>query len=177
MSYIDIVILRHLHKRPAHGYELRKRVEATTGFVLHKNSLYPALKRFEEAGAVTKTAQPQEGKPPRHVYEITGVGRELLHEMIAELRPEEAADESEFLARVGQFSLLAPEERIAVLDARDDALRTRIEHLGALVERSGGEPWGRLVTRELVRRAKAERTWLAKLRTAAHAEAPEPGDD
>jgi len=49
MSYIEILILRRLRSGPAHGYELRKRVEETTGFVLHNNSLYPALRRFEEA--------------------------------------------------------------------------------------------------------------------------------
>ena len=47
MSYIEILILRRLRSGPAHGYELRKRVEQTTGFVLHNNSLYPALRRFE----------------------------------------------------------------------------------------------------------------------------------
>ncbi len=52
LSYIEILILRRLRSGPAHGYELRKRVEQTTGFVLHNNSLYPALRRFEEAGAV-----------------------------------------------------------------------------------------------------------------------------
>jgi len=67
MSYIEILILRRLSGGPAHGYELRKRVEETTGFVLHNNSLYPALKRFEEAGAVTKNAEPGEGRPPRPV--------------------------------------------------------------------------------------------------------------
>jgi DNA-binding PadR family transcriptional regulator len=36
--------------------------------VLHNNSLYLALKRSEEAGAVTRTAEPQEGRPPRLVY-------------------------------------------------------------------------------------------------------------
>src|SRR5205807_9709984 len=81
MSYVDILILRHLYRRPVHGYELRKQVEATTGFVLHNNSLYPALRRFEEAGAVVKTLRPQEGRPPRHVYELTDVARELLQDL------------------------------------------------------------------------------------------------
>ena len=84
MSYIEILILRRLRSGPAHGYELRKRVEQTTGVVLHNNSLYPALKRFEEAGAVTKTAQPQDGRPPRLVYTLTEVGHELLHDMLAD---------------------------------------------------------------------------------------------
>jgi DNA-binding PadR family transcriptional regulator len=167
VSYVDIVILRHLLKRPAHGYDLRKRVEATTGFVLHNNSLYPALKRFEEAGAVTRTPQAQEGKPPRHVYEITPVGRELLHDMLAELPPELAGDEGEFLARLGQFSLLSPDERRAVLDARDAALGARETHLTGLRDRATGEPWGRKVTEELLRRVVAERQWLVRLRSEA----------
>lgn len=169
MSYVDILILRHLRQRPAHGYELRKRVEAITGVLLHNNSLYPALKRFEEAGAVVKTAEPQEGRPPRHVYEITDVGRELLHDMLAELPAEAAGDDTEFLARVGQFTLLAPDERTAILDARDAALRDRVAHLERVVERARDEPWGERVTRELIRRAKAERTWLARLRAEADA--------
>src|ERR1700684_3453945 len=115
MSYVEILILRRLRGGPAHGYELRKRVEQTTGFVLHNNSLYPALKRFEEAGAVTKTAEPQPGRPPRLVYTLTEVGQELLHDMLAELPPDQAADLNEFLARLGQFSLLNPAERVAVL--------------------------------------------------------------
>src|SRR5215469_9882573 len=100
MSYVDVVILSHLAKEPCHGYELRRRVEASTGFGLHNNALYPALRRFEDAGAVTKTAQPQGGgRPPRHVYAITAAGRELLHDMLAELPPGQASDEAEFLAR------------------------------------------------------------------------------
>ena len=75
MSYIEILLLRHLTRRPAHGYELRKRVERTTGVRLNNNSLYPALRRFEEAGAVTRSEQPQEGRPPRLVYALTPLGR------------------------------------------------------------------------------------------------------
>ena len=111
MSYIEILILRRLRGGPAHGYELRKRVEETTGFVLHNNSLYPALRRFEEAGAVTKTAEPQAGRPPRLVYTLTDVGRELLQDMLADLPAEQAGQPEEFMARLGQFSLLTSAER------------------------------------------------------------------
>jgi DNA-binding PadR family transcriptional regulator len=167
VSYVEILILRHLTRRPAHGYELRKRVERTTGFVLNNNSLYPALKRFEEAGAVTRTAQPQEGRPPRHVYTLTDLGREMLHDMLAELSPEQARDDNEFLARLGQFSLLSPAERMAVLDARDQALRGRLEHFATMRELARGDPWSAMVTAELIRRDEQERAWLADLRVHA----------
>jgi len=164
VSYIDILILRYLSRTPAHGYEVRKRVESTTGFVLHNNSLYPALRRFEEAGAVSKTAEPQQGRPPRHVYHLTDTGRELLHDMLAELPADQAGDDTEFLSRLGQFSLLAPGERVTVLDARRTALAERLDRLRGLQAQSGGERWGTLVTGELIRRTEAELAWLAELR-------------
>ena len=174
MSYIEVLILRHLSRRPAHGYELRKRVEAVTGFVLHNNSLYPALRRFEEAGAVVKTSHPQQGRPPKLVYAITDVGQELLHDMLADLPPDIAADDVEFLTRLGQFEYLAPGERLAILDARDAALAERLDRLARLRERSGGELWSGLVTSELIARDEQEQRWLASLRDlAANAVKPE----
>jgi DNA-binding PadR family transcriptional regulator len=169
VSYIEILILRRLSGGPAHGYELRKRVEETTGVVLHNNSLYPALKRFEEAGAVTKTAEPQQSRPPRLVYTLTGTGRELLHDMLADLTPEQAADDTEFVARLGQFSLISPSERAVVLASRTTAVRNRLAHFHVMHALAGerGEPWGGIVTEELIRRDERELEWLASLAVLA----------
>jgi len=174
MSYVEILILRRLRSGPAHGYELRKRVEQTTGVVLHNNSLYPALKRFTEAGAVTKTAEPQPGRPPRLVYTLTSVGEELLHDMLADLPPEQAADETEVLARIGQFSLLDPAERAAVLASRDRAVRELLAHARVMrdLADAGGERWGALVTAELISRYERELAWLAELAVLAAQDDP-----
>jgi DNA-binding PadR family transcriptional regulator len=179
VSYIEILILRRLRAGPAHGYELRKRVEQTTGVVLHNNSLYPALKRFEEAGAVTKTAQPQDGRPPRLVYTLTAVGHELLHDMLADFPPEQAADEGEFLARLGQFSLLSSMERAVVLAARTRSVREQLAHFALMrdLAREHGERWGELVTDELIRRHTRELAWLAELAELAAHPDPDPHSD
>jgi DNA-binding PadR family transcriptional regulator len=171
VSYIEILILRHLTRRPAHGYELRKRVEHATGVRLNNNSLYPALRRFEEAGAVTRTEEPQEGRPPRFVYALTPLGRELLHDMLADLPPEQAADDTEFMARLGQFGLLDPAERRAILDARDQALQTRLAHFAEMHALAASDRWAQAVAAELIRRDKRERAWIAELRTPAAAAA------
>jgi len=163
VSYIEILVLRHLSRRPAHGYELRKRVEHTTGVRLNNNSLYPALRRFEEAGAVTRTEEPQEGRPPRLVYALTQLGRELLHDMLADLPPDEAADDAEFMARLGQFVLLDPGERQAVLDARDKALRIRLAHFAEMYALAAGDRWAEAVTAEYIRRDERERAWITEL--------------
>ena len=172
MSYIEILILRRLRSGPAHGYELRKRVEQTTGVVLHNNSLYPALRRFEEAGAVTKTAEPQDNRPGRLVYTLTEVGQELLHDMLAELPAEQAADPGEFVARLGQFSLLNPAERASVLASRAQAVHAQLAHYRAMrdLAEASGERWGALVTDELIRRHERELAWLAELGELAQEE-------
>jgi DNA-binding PadR family transcriptional regulator len=49
------------------------------GLVLMNNkTLYLALKHFEEIRAVTRQVILQEGKPNRHLYELTERGIELL---------------------------------------------------------------------------------------------------
>src|SRR5262249_28691856 len=158
MSYIEILILRRLRSGPAHGYDLRKRVEETTGFVLHNNSLYPALKRFEEAGAVTKTTEPQPGRPPRLVYTPTPAGHELRRDLLAELPADQAADPAEFLARLGQFSLLNSAERVGVLASRTRAVNEQLAHYRVMRDLavSHGERWGALATGELIRRHEQE---------------------
>jgi len=172
VSYIEIVILRRLHGGPAHGYELRKRVEETTGFVLHNNSLYPALRRFEEAGAVTKAAEPQQGRPPRLVYTLTDVGRDMLHDMLAELPAEQAGQPEEFLTRLGQFNLLNPAERAGILASRTRAVRDQLAHYRTMhkLATDHGSPWGARATAELIRRHERELAWLAELGEVAQQE-------
>lgn len=164
MAYPEILILRHLSRRPAHGYELRKRIEETTGILINNNSLYPALKRFVEAGAVKMTVQQHESKPPRHVYELTDIGRELLHDLLAELPAAQAADDLEFQTRLGQFAFLDPDERTAILDARLTALQATRARLAALAERASGEFWSSAVIAHLHEQTEAELRWLDGLR-------------
>jgi DNA-binding PadR family transcriptional regulator len=164
MSYVDVLLLAHLAGRPAHGYELRQRVAATTGFELHNNALYPALRRFEEAGAVDKTLEPQQGRPPRHVHEITATGLELLHDLLADLPVDRARNDAEFLSRVSQFDRLSLEERRSVLAARAAALIGRVEHLHEIRLRVPAGSWSAAVLGEMLRRADDEREWLDHLR-------------
>lgn len=171
--WVDVLLLGQLARRPAHGYELRRRIEAATGIKLHNNSLYPALKRFGEAGAVTRTLEPQEGRPPRHVYTLTDVGRELLHDQLADLPDELAGDEAEFLARLAGFGRLTPAERRAVLDARGRVLAERRARLAGLAEAAApasaddpdatDDPWAALVLDEVLRRIHEEQGWLDRL--------------
>lgn len=151
----------------AHGYEIRKKVGSYTGVGLNNNALYPALRRFEEAGAVTRSEQRQHGKPARQVYALTPVGREMLQDMLVELSPDQAGDDPEFLARVAEFAMLTPEERLRVIDAREAALRQRAHLLNDLRARVADEVWGGQVTSWVARRCDDEIAWLEPLRALA----------
>ena len=165
--WVEIVLLSNLVDRPAHGYELRQRVEQSLGTTLSNNSLYPSLRRFTEAGAVTRTPQEQQGRPTRHVYEITAVGVEMLHDMLAELPDELAADQTEFSVRLAQFDRLTVAERLAVLDGRTRALLARAARADELTATVEPDSWARIVVDEVIIRTHTELRWLDTLRVRA----------
>jgi DNA-binding PadR family transcriptional regulator len=126
--YIDILILAELSSRPYHGYELKRHVEWILGETLNSNHLYPALRRYEEMGAIFHEVERQSGRPDRHVYHLTERGKELLQALLREFSPDLARHESEFQTRVAFFHLLEPAERLAILLTRRDVLEQRLQH-------------------------------------------------
>jgi DNA-binding PadR family transcriptional regulator len=127
--YAEIVILAMLRQRPQHGYEIKKGIEQAFGgtVALNNTVLYPALKHFEEVGAVVRQVVQQEGKPNRHIYHLTEGGIELLHTYLCEFGPEQAANEAEFFTRVAFFDYLE-------LDERQQILKTRLAYLQGVLE-------------------------------------------
>lgn len=161
--WIDILLLAELARGPRHGYELRREVEAATGHSLSNNSLYPRLRQFVDGGAVLRSSEEQEAKPPRHVYSITDVGREVLHDMLAEL-PDDGADQSrEFHARLVNFAWLSPAEQLRVLEIRDRVLARNRDRVAVLAS-VRMERWSRLALDHGIARIDAERSWLAGMR-------------
>jgi DNA-binding PadR family transcriptional regulator len=167
---VEIIILSVLRAGPVHGYELKRRVQRTTLTSLSNNSLYPVLRRFEEAGAVTKTIEEQGGKPDRKVYTITDAGRRMLTELISTLPLKLATSEEEFLVRVSFFHELSPAQRLGILDARAAVLDGGIAQVRALIGESDKSPtreWRNLSMVHLVERFESERQWIADLTTKA----------
>jgi len=166
VSYVEILILRRLRSGPAHGYELRKRVEQTTGVVLHNNSLYPALKRFEEAGAIEGELVPQRGVPPRRVFRLTESGHDLLRSLLEDFPQDLADSDEEFLTRLAFFHLIAPEARREILARRRRALLGRIAHLDEMAKLAAvdpEEPYAQRLLDFQRRQAENEVAWVAEL--------------
>ncbi|MFI5798697.1 PadR family transcriptional regulator [Streptomyces sp. NPDC051677] len=162
--------MAELARGPRHGYELRREIEAATGHTLSNNSLYPRLRQFVAAAAVLRRAEEHEGTPPRHIYSITDVGRELLHDMLAEL-PEDTGDNArEFMARLVHFDWLTPEEQLRILDARDNILAGDRKRT-AILAAARAEHWSLLTLEHGMDRIDWDRAWLADIRAEVEANA------
>jgi len=129
--YSEILILAMLRQGPRHGYEIKKDIDRALGgmVTLNNKTLYLALKHFEEMGAVTRQVIPQEGKPNRHLYQLTERGIELLQVSLRDFSPEQASSDAEFFTRVAFFDFLEAEEREAILNKRLAYLQGGLEYL------------------------------------------------
>ena len=77
---LDLLILRTLAARPAHGHAIAKHIQQTSEELLRveTGSLYPALHRLEAKGWVEATWELSEkGKRARY-YQLTRLGRKQL---------------------------------------------------------------------------------------------------
>ena len=169
--YIEILILSHLAGRPNHAYGIKKSVGAILGdeFTLNNNLLYPALRRFEEMGAVSREVQRQQGRPDKHVYQLTGRGMEVLQELLREFPPEVATDENEFQVRVAFFGLIDPPARLEILESRRAVLEKRLAHVKNLIAGGGRErisaeyPFAIRLVEFQERQTRSELDWIAQL--------------
>jgi PadR family transcriptional regulator, regulatory protein PadR len=76
MSLSKFFILRVLHDRPLHGYDVARAVERTTNGCCSptEGTIYPVLREFEEGGYVTSETAVVSGRQ-RKTYTLTDKGR------------------------------------------------------------------------------------------------------
>jgi PadR family transcriptional regulator PadR len=81
-----VAVLRALAEDPAswrYGYELGQAVGLKAG------SLYPILIRLHERGLLDSSweTEPPQGRPPRHLYRLSGAGVQLATQLESEPVP------------------------------------------------------------------------------------------
>jgi DNA-binding PadR family transcriptional regulator len=162
-------MLRVLADQERHGYEIKKQVERILGGrSINNNVLYPALRKYEDQGAIERVAAVADpGRPPRNVYRLTDTGHDLLQAMITDTDPAVLGDDNEFQTRVAFFADLDAEERLRILAARREILEARIAHMESLRPDAQAEPWGLRVMNFGIGRYRNELAWLDELAVAA----------
>ena len=162
-------MLRVLADGERHGYEIKKQVERILGGrSINNNVLYPALRKFEDQGAIERvTAVADPGRPPRNVYRLTDTGHDLLRAMICDADPALLADDNEFQTRVAFFADLGADDRLRILRVRRGLVEARVAHMESLRPDAQAEPWGLRVMDFGIGRYREELAWLDALEPAA----------
>jgi PadR family transcriptional regulator, regulatory protein PadR len=93
---LDLMVLKALSFGPQHGYGVARWIAQVTGDVLsvEEGSLYPALHRLEERGAVESDWGSSENNRRARFYQLSSRGRQLLRS--------ETASWQRFAAAVGR---------------------------------------------------------------------------
>ncbi|MFM8535835.1 MAG: PadR family transcriptional regulator [Acidimicrobiia bacterium] len=83
---LDLLILKALSTGELHGLGVSRRIEQMTRgtFSVQPGSLFPALHRLEEAGALSSSWQPSENNRRAKYYELTKSGRRRLGDETAQ---------------------------------------------------------------------------------------------
>ncbi len=78
---LNLMVLRTLDVLgPLHGYGIARRIEETSGnrLVLNYGTLYPALVKLEQEGAIVGEWRPSENNRRAKFYTLTAAGRKQL---------------------------------------------------------------------------------------------------
>lgn len=112
---VQSVLLGFLMRKSMTGYDLKKAFSLSFSFFsgLSYGSIYPALKKMEGQGLISKQVEIQDGAPNRKVYTITESGKKsFLEALKGPFAPEHP--KNSFLMRLFFFAHLSPEERRAI---------------------------------------------------------------
>jgi PadR family transcriptional regulator len=83
---LDLLILKAVSGGELHGLGVSRRIEQITRgtFSVQPGSLFPALHRLEEAGALSSSWQPSENNRRAKYYALTKAGRKRLGDETAQ---------------------------------------------------------------------------------------------
>jgi DNA-binding PadR family transcriptional regulator len=156
------VILSLLAKEPAHGYELRQRLEnalGPAGGALNPGQVYVTLSRLERAGLVEATDVPQPSQPDKKVYELTVAGRERVVRWFNDLAWSKVAP-LEFHLKLVMAAATRLADPVALVDSQRLELLRELRQLQELALDEPPDSDGALLLEGTSLRLQADIRWL-----------------
>jgi DNA-binding PadR family transcriptional regulator len=138
---LALAVLVCLYEKPMHPYEvaqtLRSRAKQES-VRLNYGSLYAVVESLEKKGFIEATGTVRAGKrPERTVYAITDDGSREMNDWMTELIGVPAKEYPAFMAGLSFLPSLPPDDALAGLRLRADALKVKLASLRGAMKAAG----------------------------------------
>jgi len=140
---LEIAVLGLLNESPMHGYELKKRLSSLLGAfrAFSYGSLYPTLRRLQEAGWIEEsahediTARAGLSRRAKRVYRLTAEGKEHFQQLLAQVGPD-AFDDEGFGTRLAFFAQTRSDIRLQILEGRRQHMAAQADGMRSALART-----------------------------------------
>ena len=186
-ALLELAILGLLHESPLHGYELRKRLNASLGAfrALSYGTLYPCLRELVDRGWIAEdsaaTSQPGAltdaagagSRRARIVYELTADGKGQFQSMLAQTGPAAWEDDT-FNVHFAFFARTEADVRLRILEGRRSRLEERLDSFrsAATQRRERLDLYTAELQRHGLESAEREIRWVSELIETERSSAP-----
>ena len=158
-------LLALLAKEPAHGYELKSRLEQMFGAAYPSPNIgqvYLTLQRLEKAGLVRSQDVTQATRPNKRVYELTPAGREEVVEWL-----ESASDgprvRDDFFMKLALGPLTGDVDRLGLINRQRRYFLSQMRALTSLAtDTNESSPIERLLIEGALLHVQADLDWLER---------------
>ena len=166
----EYVILGLLESKSMHGYEMFQQFESgTLGQIVHleMSQMYAFLKKLERLEYIEAELEPQGARPPRKVYHLTELGREVFMQWLTE--PVERPREIRllFLIKLYFVQRIAPQQTPQLVERQVLACRNFLAYLESRhssdVESGDEAFFDHVVLRSRIHQTRALLDWLREL--------------
>ncbi|MFI5557657.1 PadR family transcriptional regulator [Amycolatopsis japonica] len=157
------VVLALLAKEPAHGYQLRTRLQEALGPLresLNAGQVYVTLSRLEKAGLVSAEHSPGlPDRPDRKMYALTPAGQRRVADWMAEVSWPKP-DLTEFHLKLVAATAARLADPLAVIDAQRRELLRRLRDAQRAALDEPEDSVAGLLVEGVVLRLRADLRWL-----------------
>jgi DNA-binding PadR family transcriptional regulator len=158
-------LLALLAKEPAHGYELKSRLEQMFGEAYPSpniGQIYLTLQRLERAGLVRSQDVVQTARPNKRVYELTPSGREAVDAWL-EAPSDGPRVRDDFFMKLALGPLAGDIDRLALINRQRRYYLAQVRELATLAaEDTDGNPIARLLAEGAMLHVQADLDWLER---------------
>jgi DNA-binding PadR family transcriptional regulator len=158
-------LLALLAKEPAHGYELKSRLEQMFGDAYPSPNIgqvYLTLQRLEKAGLVHSQDVAQTARPNKRVYELTPAGRDEVVEWL-ESPGDGPRVRDDFFMKLALGPLTGDVDRLGLINRQRRHYLSQMRALTSLAtENSDDGPIARLLVEGALLHVQADLDWLER---------------